>query len=76
MTLLPQKMKLAGYRTAMTGKWHCGARSVKNLPISDRLKNRIFSTHANGALTRLKSYGLDKIPNKAKNRLTGRQHFY
>ena len=43
--------------------------AVKNLPISDRLKNRVFSTHANGALTRLKSYCLDKIPNKAKNRL-------
>ena len=44
--------------------------AVKNLPISDRLKNRIFSTNANGALTRLKSYGLDKMPNKAKTGFT------
>ena len=40
MTLLPAKMRLAGYTTAMTGKWHCGARSVKNLPI-----NRGFDSH-------------------------------
>jgi arylsulfatase B len=40
MTLLPAKMKLAGYKTAMTGKWHCGARSEANLPI-----NRGFDSH-------------------------------
>ena len=27
MALLPQRMKAAGYRTAMSGKWHVGARS-------------------------------------------------
>lgn len=40
MTLLSQKMKDAGYATAMTGKWHCGARSLANLPI-----NRGFDSH-------------------------------
>lgn len=34
MTILPQKFKLANWTTAMTGKWHCGARSVANLPTS------------------------------------------
>ena len=28
--------------------------AVKNLPISDGLKNKIFSTHAQGAVTRMK----------------------
>ena len=40
MTLLPQKLKKLGYKTAMTGKWHCGARSNANLPI-----NRGFDQH-------------------------------
>jgi arylsulfatase A-like enzyme len=40
MTLLPQRLKAAGYRTAMSGKWHVGARSVANLPI-----NRGFDSH-------------------------------
>jgi arylsulfatase A-like enzyme len=40
MTLLPQKLKSVGYKTAQTGKWHCGARSVLNLPI-----NRGFDSH-------------------------------
>jgi arylsulfatase I/J len=40
MTFLPQKLKKAGYRTAMTGKWHLGARTTANLPI-----NRGFDTH-------------------------------
>lgn len=39
-TLLPAKMKQAGYATAMTGKWHLGARSAANLPI-----NRGFDQH-------------------------------
>eukprot|EP01064_Diplonema_japonicum_P008072 TRINITY_DN15601_c0_g1_i1.p1 TRINITY_DN15601_c0_g1~~TRINITY_DN15601_c0_g1_i1.p1 ORF type:complete len:512 (+),score=90.07 TRINITY_DN15601_c0_g1_i1:51-1538(+) len=40
MTLLPQKLKKVGYKTAMVGKWHCGARSDANLPI-----NRGFDHH-------------------------------
>jgi arylsulfatase A-like enzyme len=40
MTLLPQKLKQAGYRTAAVGKWHCGARSAANLPV-----NRGFDYH-------------------------------
>ena len=40
MTLLPAKMKLAGYKTAMTGKWHCGGRTHANLPV-----NRGFDSH-------------------------------
>eukprot|EP01060_Flectonema_neradi_P008631 TRINITY_DN16161_c0_g1_i1.p1 TRINITY_DN16161_c0_g1~~TRINITY_DN16161_c0_g1_i1.p1 ORF type:complete len:510 (+),score=108.53 TRINITY_DN16161_c0_g1_i1:36-1532(+) len=40
MKLLPQKMKQAGYTTAIVGKWHCGARSNANLPI-----NRGFDEH-------------------------------
>ncbi len=32
MTLLPQKLKLVGYVTAMYGKWHIGARQWSNLP--------------------------------------------
>ena len=40
MTLLPQSLKAAGYRTAMAGKWHVGARSAANLPI-----NRGFHSH-------------------------------
>jgi leishmanolysin-like peptidase len=40
MTLLPEKLKSVGYATAMTGKWHLGARSLANLPI-----NRGFDTH-------------------------------
>ena len=40
MKLLPEKMKKAGYKTAMVGKWHCGARSNANLPI-----NRGFDYH-------------------------------
>ena len=34
MTLLPAKMKLAGYATAMTGKGHLGARTPANLMIN------------------------------------------
>ena len=40
MTLLPATLKKAGYSTAMTGKWHVGARSTANLPI-----NRGFDSH-------------------------------
>eukprot|EP00038_Savillea_parva_P017529 m.20629 g.20629 ORF g.20629 m.20629 type:complete len:718 (-) comp3812_c0_seq1:251-2404(-) len=40
MTLLPQKLKSAGYTTAIVGKWHCGARSAANLPV-----NRGFDFH-------------------------------
>ncbi len=40
MTLLPKKLKAAGYRTSMFGKWHVGARSTMNLPI-----NRGFDRH-------------------------------
>lgn len=40
MTMLPAKLKQAGYSTHMTGKWHLGARSVANLPI-----NRGFDSH-------------------------------
>eukprot|EP01062_Namystynia_karyoxenos_P038920 TRINITY_DN2828_c0_g1_i1.p1 TRINITY_DN2828_c0_g1~~TRINITY_DN2828_c0_g1_i1.p1 ORF type:complete len:558 (+),score=141.16 TRINITY_DN2828_c0_g1_i1:102-1676(+) len=40
MTLLPEKLRGGGYRTHMTGKWHCGARTAANLPI-----NRGFDTH-------------------------------
>ena len=34
MTLLPAKMKQAGYATAMTGKGHLGARTPANLMIN------------------------------------------
>eukprot|EP01059_Diplonema_ambulator_P008473 TRINITY_DN1810_c0_g1_i1.p1 TRINITY_DN1810_c0_g1~~TRINITY_DN1810_c0_g1_i1.p1 ORF type:complete len:503 (+),score=147.16 TRINITY_DN1810_c0_g1_i1:154-1509(+) len=40
MTLLPQKLKRQGYKTAIVGKWHCGARSDANLPV-----NRGFDHH-------------------------------
>jgi arylsulfatase A-like enzyme len=40
MTLLPQKLKQAGYLTHQIGKWHCGARSVLHLPV-----NRGFDSH-------------------------------
>ena len=40
MALLPERLRGAGYRTAMTGKWHCGARSAANLPA-----NRGFDSH-------------------------------
>ena len=40
MTLLPERLRAAGYRTAMTGKWHVGARSNSNLPIA-----RGFDSH-------------------------------
>ena len=40
MTMLPQKLKDAGWETAMFGKWHLGARSKANLPI-----NRGFDHH-------------------------------
>lgn len=40
MTLLPQKLKAAGFATAIVGKWHVGARSTANLPMS-----RGFDTH-------------------------------
>ena len=40
MTLLPQKLKRVGYKTAIVGKWHCGARSAANLPV-----NRGFDHH-------------------------------
>ena len=40
MTLLPARLKEAGYYTAMVGKSHLGARSVANLPI-----NRGFDSH-------------------------------
>ena len=44
--------------------------AVKNLPISDGLKNRIFSTHKQGFVTRMKYAVLSKIPNSAKNNLS------
>ena len=34
MTLLPQKLRSAGYRSLAIGKWHVGARSTANLPTS------------------------------------------
>ena len=40
MTMLPERLKKAGYRTAMVGKSHLGARSAANLPI-----NRGFDRH-------------------------------
>ena len=40
MALLPEKLKRAGYATAIIGKWHLGARSVHNLPV-----NRGFDYH-------------------------------
>ena len=40
MTMLPERLKAAGYRNAMVGKSHLGARSVANLPI-----NRGFDSH-------------------------------
>eukprot|EP00949_MAST-11_sp_MAST-11-sp1_P005247 g5247.t1 len=40
MTLLPEKMRKAGYYTAMVGKSHLGARSPANLPA-----NRGFDYH-------------------------------
>merc|ERR1740133_960199 len=40
MTLLPERLQAVGYRTAMSGKWHVGARSAANLPI-----NRGFESH-------------------------------
>ena len=40
MTLLPAKLKQAGYATAMTGKGHLGARTPANLMI-----NRGFDRH-------------------------------
>ena len=43
---------------------------VKSLPISDGLKNKIFSTQAQGAVTRVKSSILDKVPCKVKNELS------
>lgn len=33
MTLLPELLKKANYRTSAIGKWHLGARSAANLPI-------------------------------------------
>merc|ERR1719237_119637 len=44
--------------------------AVKTLPISDGLKNKIFSTHAQGAVRRMKSAVLSKIPNSIKNKLS------
>ena len=44
--------------------------AVKNLPISDGLKNKIFSTHAQGAVTRMKYAVSSKIPNSVKNKLS------
>ena len=43
---------------------------VKSLPIGDGLKNKIFSTQAQGAVTRVKSSILDKVPYKVKNELS------
>jgi len=40
MTLMPEVLKKAGYATAMSGKWHVGARSMANVPTS-----RGFDTH-------------------------------
>lgn len=40
MTLLPQKLKQAGYTTATYGKWHLGARQWPNIPT-----NRGFDHH-------------------------------
>eukprot|EP00756_Hemistasia_phaeocysticola_P025912 Hpha_TRINITY_DN16031_c1_g1::TRINITY_DN16031_c1_g1_i2::g.118267::m.118267/K12375/ARSI_J; arylsulfatase I/J len=40
MTILPQRLRAGGYKTHMSGKWHCGARSTENLPI-----NRGFDSH-------------------------------
>lgn len=40
MTLLPEKLRRRGYRTAMIGKGHLGARSERNLPV-----NRGFDYH-------------------------------
>ena len=40
MTMLPAKLKQAGYATSMIGKSHLGARSVAHLPI-----NRGFDQH-------------------------------
>ena len=40
MTLLPAKLKKAGFRSYMVGKGHIGARSAANLPI-----NRGFASH-------------------------------
>ena len=40
MSLLPKRLKAAGYATAMTGKGHLGARSHANLPV-----NRGFDRH-------------------------------
>jgi arylsulfatase A-like enzyme len=40
MTMLPQKLKTAGYATSMIGKSHLGSRSVDHLPI-----NRGFDQH-------------------------------
>ena len=44
--------------------------AVKNHSISDRLKNKIFSTHAQSTTTRIKAAILNKIPNKGKNKLS------
>ena len=44
--------------------------AVKNLPISDGLKNKIVSTHAQGAVTRMKYAVSSRIPNSVKNKLS------
>ena len=41
MTLLPQKLREVGYRTAMRGKWHYGFAHEKYLPV-----HRGFEDHA------------------------------
>ena len=44
--------------------------AVKNLPISNRLKNRIFSTHTQGVMTRMKYAVSSRIQNRITNMLS------
>ena len=61
MTLLPQKLKQAGYVTATYGKWHLGARQWPNIPA-----NRGFDHHL-GFLTG----GEDHYTQRAYEAVTG-----